>query len=566
MSIFRLVHQRCAGAARFALMLLALPGAAAAAQPFELVSQAAFPAAAHGNSYSRGPLDVSGDGRYVLFASGANNLVLNDYNERADLFLLDAQTGEMAIINSDAISRFDLYGVENASVSDDGRYVLYHGRPNGGSTYQVYRFDRLTHSSLLLSADASGIAGNNTSIAGGLSADGRYVVFISFAHLLPNAESPSVYRYDALTAQLQIVSVDHPTGATFENPEVRPEITPDGRYVTYGARTDRGLQLFIRDMDTGSHVQATVSSSGDPVPLSWPLSSSRPCKSTRTISNDGRYTVFVTEVNADPSDTDQNYDVYRYDRLSNTSELISRATSGFPAAYKNYCPAISGDGQRVLFLADSIYGNSSLVVNNTSLSTLHIAIDNIDDFEITGLSLSDTPGELFFTSLILPGVTGEQVLRYRDDSGLAVMSRAYAAGSESADGHSGDSAVNPSDRDLGPGVSADGRFVVFTSSAQNLVEGNSYANQIFLRDRTTGTTERINSTYAGSNVFRGANPSITPDSRYIVFSASRYVESMGNRLQSEIFRYDRTSGQTSLVSTDTSGTAADASSSGPHMS
>ncbi|HEX9945301.1 MAG TPA: hypothetical protein VGG03_25100 [Thermoanaerobaculia bacterium] len=50
-----------------------------------------------------------------------------------------------------------------------------------------------------------------------------------------------------------------------------------------------------------------------------------------------------------------------------------------------------------------------------------------------------------------------------------------------------------------PDISADGRFVVFTSGADNIVPGeNQFFFQVFLRDRAAGTTERISQDAAGN--------------------------------------------------------------------
>ncbi|WP_133822072.1 TolB family protein, partial [Tahibacter aquaticus] len=556
MSVFRCVHQRCAHAARFVLMLLALPGAATAAQSIELVSQAAFPANTNGDLASIGPLDLSDDSRFVLFASDASNLVLNDNNDRADLFLLDTQTGEVERIATDVSSAAAPYYYGDASLSNDARYVLYNHRSDAGNVYQVYRFDRLTRTTLLISADADGVAGSDSSVAGGLSADGRYAVFTSNAGLLPNVQTPSVYRYDALTARLQIVPAASDSG-------VAVDITPDGRYVLYESGTGR---LVVRDMDSATSTPVNVTADGV---VLWLQNLPDPYKSScsnRRISDDGRYVVFVTGSDADPSDTDSAYDVYRYDRLSNTRELISTTVAGVAPDGVNVCPGISADGQRIAFFSTVHMDAYKLMLRDMTAGTLRVMVGYISDRDVGGLSLGDEPDALFFHTSGLVSSAGQQVYRYRDDGAPVVLSRAYAAGSEFADGHSGDSAVNPSSYDLGPGISADGRFVVFSSNAKNLVSGFPYACHLFLRDRTAGTTAQVYWADGGSSLSECANPSITPDSRYVVFSANRELGPVPFRLQREIFRYDRTSGQTSLVSTDTSGTAADASSSGPHMS
>jgi Tol biopolymer transport system component len=101
-------------------------------------------------------------------------------------------------------------------------------------------------------------------------------------------------------------------------------------------------------------------------------------------------------------------------------------------------------------------------------------------------------------------------------------------------------------------VSADGRYVAFTSSAPNLVPGDTNdAPDVFLRDRSGGTTVRISAAPGGDETGGGGSSldAMTPDARYVLFSsgASNLVEGDSNG-QGDVFLFDRTSGTTTLVS------------------
>src|SRR5438132_451471 len=74
-----------------------------------------------------------------------------------------------------------------------------------------------------------------------------------------------------------------------------------------------------------------------------------------------------------------------------------------------------------------------------------------------------------------------------------------------------------------PALSADGRFVAFTSLATNLVPGDTNGTwDVFIRDRQTGTTERVSVDSAGNQV-SGWYPAISADGRVVVFlSPSSY--------------------------------------------
>src|SRR4028119_1688818 len=106
-----------------------------------------------------------------------------------------------------------------------------------------------------------------------------------------------------------------------------------------------------------------------------------------------------------------------------------------------------------------------------------------------------------------------------------------------------DSAGNQANSFSGfPSISADGRFVAFSSGASNLVPGdtnNTY--DIFVRDRLTNTTTRVSVDSAGNQGnSRSTSPSISADGRFVAFSsfASNIVPGDTNR-DSDIFVRDR---------------------------
>src|SRR4029434_8337010 len=73
-----------------------------------------------------------------------------------------------------------------------------------------------------------------------------------------------------------------------------------------------------------------------------------------------------------------------------------------------------------------------------------------------------------------------------------------------------------------PSVSADGRFVAFTSLAANLVAGDTNGSwDIFVRDRQLGTTERVSLTTSGGQAYSGSiSASISADGRFVAFRST----------------------------------------------
>jgi Tol biopolymer transport system component len=120
----------------------------------------------------------------------------------------------------------------------------------------------------------------------------------------------------------------------------------------------------------------------------------------------------------------------------------------------------------------------------------------------------------------------------------------------------------------GNSISADGLHVAFASSATNLVAGDTNAvDDIFVRDLQTGTTTRVSVANSGAQADNGSfSPSISGDGRYIVFSSAATNLVMGDtNLQTDIFVHDRVAGTTKRVSLGAGGAQANNSSGFPHV-
>jgi len=120
-----------------------------------------------------------------------------------------------------------------------------------------------------------------------------------------------------------------------------------------------------------------------------------------------------------------------------------------------------------------------------------------------------------------------------------------------------------------PAISADGRYVAFTSRGNDLVSGDTNASRdIFVRDRLLGKTERVSVDSLGRQA-RGDSdhPAISANGRFVVFEsdASDLVRDDNNGMV-DIFLHDRATGRTRLISTTTTGAAANGDSSYPEIS
>jgi Tol biopolymer transport system component len=137
------------------------------------------------NSPSSYPTAISKGGRFVLFTSNATNLVPGDNNEWSDLFLRDRVLGttERVSVKPDG-TEFQWY-VFNATMSDDGRFIAFTDWNNRSFDHmainEIYLRDRVTKTVTRVNRNSNGILANRTSHTPALSADGRFIVFVSEA-------------------------------------------------------------------------------------------------------------------------------------------------------------------------------------------------------------------------------------------------------------------------------------------------------------------------------------------------------------------------------------------------
>jgi len=141
-------------------------------------------------------------------------------------------------------------------------------------------------------------------------------------------------------------------------------------------------------------------------------------------------------------------------------------------------------------------------------------------------------------------------------SGPVVSNRLIERVSVDSDGSQAANPDVPPDASS-PAVSADGRFIAFASRAADLVaDDTNGVEDVFVHDRQTDQTERVSVASDGSQAGEGSlGPGISADGRYVTFQSSGL--SVEGNSQSGIFIHDRQTGQTELVSLNSEGVPAD---------
>lgn len=368
------------------------------------------------------------------------------------------------------------------------------------------------------SSGAQGDAPSSQYITPSLSATGRYIAFQSYASTLVPGDTngfPDCFVHDRQTGQTTRVSVSS-AGAQALAGGVDPAITPDGRYVVFDSGSadlvvgdlNNQQDIFVHDRVTGQTSLVSLTYNGQQANNGCNLSS---------ISSDGRFVVFHSSAtNLVANDTNSQPDVFVRDRLLGTTVRANVDSAGVQANNITEYPTISGDGRFVTFASAA----SNLVVADTN-ATWDIFVHDL--------------------------VTG-------------VTSRASVA-SGGAQGNGGSLYTSP--------ISPDGRFVAFQSFASNLVAGdNNVQMDIFVHDRQTGVTTRESVSSAGveGNSLSGL-PEISADGRYVVFdSFANNLVANDNNARQDIFVRDRIAGVTTRESVSTAGTQSNDTSETPAIS
>ena len=354
---------------------------------------------------------------------------------------------------------------------------------------------------------------------------------------------------------------------------IQPAISVDGRYVAFASDasnlvagdTNNKRDIFVHDRLTGATTRVSVDSDG----AQANNSSFEP-----GISADGRYVAFASDAsNLVAGDTNNVRDVFVHDRVTGETTRVSVASDGMQANRASELAAISADGGYVAFHSDA----SNLVAGDTN-NVRDVFVHDRVTGETTRVSVA-SDGTQANSSSILPQVSADG--RYvtftsfannlvAGDSNRAwdvfVHDRVTGETTRVSVASDGTQAGGES---VWPAISADGRYVAFHSWASNLIADDTNGTlDVFVHDRVTGETTRVSVASDGmqANGFSGFSK-LSADGRYVVFLsvASNLVAGDTNNF-SDIFMHDRVTGETTRVSVASDGTQANAGSAEPAIS
>ena len=408
----------------FGLLLLSFQLASAAPGDIERVSVDSSGSQGNGGS---GNISISGDGRFVAFASTASNLVNDDTNGQIDIFVHDRESGmtSRVSINSSGIQG---NGESNTpSISGDGRFVAFDSLASNlvandtNNQRDIFVHDRESGMTSRVSVDSSGIQGNGNSRTPSISSNGRFVAFSSFASNLVNGDTngiTDIFVHDRESGTTSHVFIDG-SGIQGNHVSDTPSISGDGRFVAFrsyasnlvSGDTNGRSDIFVHDRQAGTISRVSVGSGN---------SQGNGDSHSPSVSGDGRFVAFSSDAsNLVSGDTQSHEDIFVHDRQTGTTSRVSVDSSGNQGNNTSASPSISSDGRFVAFQS--------------------------------------------FASNFVSGDTNGKLDLFVHDRQIGTTSRV----SVDSNGNQGN---NPS---LLPSISGNGRFVAFSSNASNLVSGDT---------------------------------------------------------------------------------------------
>lgn len=341
--------------------------------------------------------------------------------------------------------------------NEDGRYTVYASDAtnlvtgDGNAKRDVFIYDQQTLTIRRLSASQQGTEGNGASQSPFISADSTAVAFSSEATNLILGDTngfSDIYVVKSFTGEISRVNVrDDATQANGSS--FRPALSQDGQFVVFestasnliaGGTTVGVTHIYRRDNTAGTISLVSVDSGGG--------NQGNGNSTQARVSADGRYVVFASDAtNLVAGDTNATRDIFLRDMTNDTTVRVSVSSGGTEGNGASRSPSISADGAHVAFHSLA----SNLVAGDTN-------------------GVSDV-----FSHTVAASTT--------------VRVSVSTAGTEATDPSGGGFELGS----INPSISSTGRFVAFSSMANNLTDGDALgqyqatdangALDVFVRDR-----------------------------------------------------------------------------------
>jgi len=311
----------------------------------------------------------SADGRYLAFESRASNLVAGDTNGMRDVFVLDRQTSLIELVSLAANNTQGNGDSSWPAISADGRHVVFLSQASNlapadsGLMQKVLVRDRVAGTTTLISITTDDQLLNGNCLNPTISADGRYVVFDSYAsNLLANDSNgvADVVLVDrgapaadgAFTGQPTVMRVAEINGTVLAEGATNGAISGDGQWLVFASKsellaqtpTDSYLDIFLKHRISGAVTMITHGTGGN--------------SADPRVSHDASFVVFSSRGSSLVADDSNGVaDIFVYEKATATISLVSAGINSSASNGSSGNAHISQDGHYILF--DSLARNLS---------------------------------------------------------------------------------------------------------------------------------------------------------------------------------------------------------------
>jgi len=263
--------------------------------------------------------DVSYNGRFVVFESAAANLVAGDNNQAADVFLYDRANNSIERVSLSHLGEGANGPSYEPAVSDDGRFIVFASDADNlvvndnNNVKDIFVRDRQENTTRRLSVSSAGLEADADSDTADISGNGKIAVFRSDATNLVAGDTNSahdIFSYDLQQAKTDRLSVNSLGEEANTAAFTKPTITVDGRYVAFYssasnlAANDVNASWDVFVHDRTEQVTHLVSVNNNA--MAGDASSFEPY-----ISAYGHYVVFGSvAANLTPEDLNESWDIF----------------------------------------------------------------------------------------------------------------------------------------------------------------------------------------------------------------------------------------------------------------
>ena len=464
---------------------------------------------------------VTADGRFVVFVSAADNLVTNDNNGAFDLFVRDRQLGRTILVSVNSAGTRSGNGASHSpTISANGQFVVFESAASNlvtndnNNAADVFVRDLVAGTTTLVSVNIGGTApGNSESTAPTLTPDGRYVLFTSRASTLANGDSNNaldLFVRDLVLGTTKLVTRNYQNTASFAGTYViwdgNRQISDDGRWVAFHSAaanlvpsdTNAKSDVFARDLQVSTNHAASLNPAGTTL--------GNGNSQTASMDATGRFVVFQSVAsNLSPLDTNANSDVFRRNLISRTTRLASVNTNGVSSSSgSSFSPVLSKQGNVAVFLSTA----NDLVAGDTNSAGADLFRRDFDADSTMLVDWKVAPG----TDTSVPALSADgRFVLYLDAAKNLVLFDALASTRTMI-------ATNTPGAD---GVMTDdGHFIAFVGSPE--ITG---VRNIYFYDRLTGSNELVSvreptlAITTGSSASRVIPDGVSSNGQFVVFES-----------------------------------------------